>query len=255
MQEAGKIMEWCPYLAASEQKRLEIEYKYKSKTEDAELYNQCVEIHDKLTSDEGLRDMYHPYDTNKCESMNKFITNFVPKHTYFAKTVNWQGRVYLAIGIDSIGYEKYFETLFQKLSLTMTKENRRMFQRLDNRRTKNYEYHQQAHVKHKLATMRHSKIIEELKKEKTDYLRGKTYRSGMSAPGEEGFVATRTPSFCPWCKGKGHKTKSSKKCRFSIKTDSEFYDVKNHQKMRTDEEDMTVESSTQDTQKDTYNGK
>jgi hypothetical protein len=98
---------WCPYLAKSGAERAEVQYKYPSKTEDSVLYSHFVEIHGAYTTEQGLRELKHPYDTKKCESMNKFVTKFVPKDSNFSGTRNWEGRVMYAVGVDSLGYRGY----------------------------------------------------------------------------------------------------------------------------------------------------
>jgi hypothetical protein len=98
--------------------RAEVQYKYRSKTEDSVLYFlQCVEIHEAYTTVQGMREFKHPYDTNKCESMNKFVTKFVPKDSNFSGTRNWEGRVMYAVGVDSIGYHGYHHQVYSALGL------------------------------------------------------------------------------------------------------------------------------------------
>jgi hypothetical protein len=46
-------------------------------------------------------------------------------------------------------------------------------------------------VKRKMAVRRHSKIIEELKKEHEDFLKGETYSTNISAPGEKSLVVRK----------------------------------------------------------------
>jgi hypothetical protein len=108
---------WCPYLAKSEAERAEVQYKYRCKTYDSMLYSQCVEIHEAYTTEQGLCELKHPYDTNKCESMNKFVTKFVPKDSNFSGIRNWEGRVMYAVGVDSLGYRVYHHRVYLALGL------------------------------------------------------------------------------------------------------------------------------------------
>jgi hypothetical protein len=55
--------------------------------------------------DESLKEVHHSYHTNKCESMNKFITKFVDKSLHLCCTIVGKARTYVAVGIDSVGYE------------------------------------------------------------------------------------------------------------------------------------------------------
>jgi hypothetical protein len=71
-------------------------------------------------TEEGLSDLYHDVHSNKCESINGFVTKFLPKKKHFCRTIANPGRRYLALGIDSLGYEEYYRRLFIKLGLDMT---------------------------------------------------------------------------------------------------------------------------------------
>jgi hypothetical protein len=87
-------------------------------------------------------------------------------------------------------------------------------------------YRKRSDMKRKLAGVRrHTKIIEELKKEHEDFLKGKTYATNISAPGEEpsgeeGVLLSSDG--CSFCGLKGHKTKNSVQCLYSTKLTSKY---------------------------------
>jgi hypothetical protein len=81
-------------------------------------------------------------------------------------------------------------------------------------------------VKRNMALRRHSKIMEELQKEHEDFLNGETYATNISAPGQEA-EGDEGGGCCPFCRVKGHKTKNSQQCRFSIKPTSRYYSSDN----------------------------
>jgi hypothetical protein len=66
---------------------------------------------------------------------------------------------------------------------------------------------------------RHLKIIEELKKEHEDFLKGKMCSANISMPGEEptGAEEVLPQEGYSFCGLKGHKTRNSKQCRCSTK--------------------------------------
>jgi hypothetical protein len=89
--------------------------KYRCKVRHAELYKQMLTIHNAYTDVWNLREIYHEVHSNKCESLNGFITKMLPIHKHYRWTiVNW-ARMYLAIGIDSLGYKKYYLGLLDSL--------------------------------------------------------------------------------------------------------------------------------------------
>jgi hypothetical protein len=66
--------EWCPWKKWGEEERIFKELKYRCKEADKELYLQFCKLHLVLTTEEGLRDLYHDVHSNKCESINGFVT-------------------------------------------------------------------------------------------------------------------------------------------------------------------------------------
>jgi hypothetical protein len=225
---------WCPYLAKSVAERAEVQYTYRSKTEDSMLYSQCVEIHEAYTTVQGLRDLKHPYDINKCESMNKFMMKFVPKDSNFSGTRNWEGPVIYAVGVDSIGYRGYHHRVYSALGLEVRQSNLDLWDKLDHRKEWRKDYSERPDVRHKMPLTRHSKLMEELEKEKEDNLKGRQYASGTTVPmgggGESSNRREKVPSskaICSYCHNKGHKTKKSRLCLFSTSPNSAHFDTEN----------------------------
>jgi hypothetical protein len=62
----------------------------------------------------------HNYDLKKPKSFNGFLTKSLLKHKIFASTIVNQGRTYLAITIDSVGYVESYRNLFILLGIKMT---------------------------------------------------------------------------------------------------------------------------------------
>jgi hypothetical protein len=60
------------------------ELKYHDKNKYAHLYSQIRNIYEKFCTDEWLMDLWHDIHSNKCESLNGFITKFLPKKKFFA---------------------------------------------------------------------------------------------------------------------------------------------------------------------------
>jgi hypothetical protein len=63
----------------SNQEKITKELKYHDKIKDAELYSQIWAIHNIFCMDKWLLDLWHEVHSHKCESLNGFITNFLPK--------------------------------------------------------------------------------------------------------------------------------------------------------------------------------
>jgi hypothetical protein len=112
---------WCRSLKYKENPEELKKLHYRSKEEHPELYAQLLEIIETYCSDAALKDVHHLWPTNKCESINAFISKFVNKTKHLCRTIVGKARTYLAISLDSVGYEAYYRTLFHLLDLDYDK--------------------------------------------------------------------------------------------------------------------------------------
>jgi hypothetical protein len=110
---------WCPWLRHKYNPEELKKLFYCDKIKDVALYDQILEIWKMYCSDEALLcDIHRKWHMNKCESMNKCISKFVLKtimHLYMS--IVGQVHIYLAVALDSVGYEEYYRTLFDMLGL------------------------------------------------------------------------------------------------------------------------------------------
>jgi hypothetical protein len=60
-------------------------------------------------------DMLHGWSTDMVEGMNKFFTKFLPKDRTYGLTIENRVRIYLAICIDSVGYQETYSRLAIKV--------------------------------------------------------------------------------------------------------------------------------------------
>ena len=64
--------------------------------------------------------MHHLFDTNKNKCFNKLVTRFVPKTSYLYGSIARKARVYVAAGIDSVGYVSFYSALYEILGVKYT---------------------------------------------------------------------------------------------------------------------------------------
>ena len=155
---------------------------YRSKETHKILYGQLKTLHDLYVSDESLRDMHHSFDTNKNECFNKLVTKFVPKTSYLCGSVAGKARVYVAAGIDSVGYVSFYSALYSILGVEYTTPIFRQHAALDNDRAYRTKYFRDPDNRKKKAERlaeRIKKLMEDTKKDKR---KGKTYRKNMAGP-------------------------------------------------------------------------
>ncbi len=82
--------------------------KYHNKQTDLKLYTKMKTIHDKYTTEARLRELWHPYDSQKNESINKRISKYAPKDREYSRSMSLTNRVAIALGVTSVGYLQYW---------------------------------------------------------------------------------------------------------------------------------------------------
>jgi hypothetical protein len=229
--------DWCCAKKWEGQEKIAKELKYRDKIKDAKLYSQIRTIHDKFCTDDWLKDLWHDVHSNKCESLNGFLTKFLPKKKYFCRSMAISGRTHLAITIDSIGYEKTYSELFNRLGLKYTSVTRKHHQQLNAAR----EYHAKRgkliHVKKRRSKMKNEKLKSGKEKLAKDRANDLYYETGMAGP--LAFMGLEPPppkrvikkkDPCEYCGLTGHTTRRAKACLFSTKKDSIHYREENNRK-------------------------
>jgi hypothetical protein len=213
--------DWCRSVQYKDNPEELKKLHYRDKVTDDWLYEQLEEIWELYCTDESLREVHHSYHTNKCESMNKFITKFVDKSLHLCRTIVGKARTYVAVGIDSVGYEEYYRRLFELIDLDYDDDIMGTHhRRLDAKKVWKKRYDKQPHVRRREAMVRALKIRENIRKEYVDKKAGKSYGSGMNDPSqkasEESDDVKKPPKPkkppCAHCGLKGHSTTRSKKC-------------------------------------------
>jgi hypothetical protein len=209
--------DWCRSLKYKDNPEELKKLFYRCKEKDSLLYQQLFDIWEVYCTDDALKEVHHEWHTNKCESMNQFISKFVRKSTYLCRTIVGKGRTYLAVSLDSIGYVKYYRALFELLNLEYADDilNRHHL-RLDKDKIRKRKYDVQPEVRRRQAAGRAIKIREKIRKLHEDKKEGKSYGSGMNDPSKkEDKNGKKNTNICEHCKQVGHSRRSSKKCLLS----------------------------------------
>ena len=165
-------------------------------------------------SDKALRDIHHEWHTNKCESMNRFITKFINKSSHLCRSIVGKARTYLAVGLDSVGYEEYYRTLFGILGLDYDDRICGLSHRWLDKKTIAHRIHStKAEVRRASAQKRAIKIRDNIQKVLQDKKVGKTYATGMNCPKlakkakkPDGTMKDAMP--CSHCGKLGHKMRT-----------------------------------------------
>ncbi len=110
--------DWCAWLQNKDNPKALKKFFYHCKVKDVALYQQIMGIWNTYCLDEALLDLHHEWHTNKCESLNQFVTKFILKSKHLCRTIVGQAPTNLAVGLASIGYENYYRTLFNLLGVS-----------------------------------------------------------------------------------------------------------------------------------------
>ena len=176
--------EWCPFNRNKDkpEKQKELFYRNKENATDKKNYKHIKPIFNTYCSEKKMRFIYHIFSTNSCENMNKVFTKYIRKDSYLCGTVVGKGRALMAVGVESLGYEKYFSRLFNSLGADFDENMEEHCKNLDVSRQKQYEYHKSQIFLTKRAIRKSERVAKEVQKEKKDRLKGKTYKKRMAAP-------------------------------------------------------------------------
>jgi hypothetical protein len=94
--------------------------KYRNKEVDKELYLLILEIIDRFSEEDKLRECHHQMSSQKNEAMNKSIMRYCPKDKTYCRTMILTSRIHLAIGIDTLGHSRFFQEIFASMEFTAT---------------------------------------------------------------------------------------------------------------------------------------
>jgi hypothetical protein len=109
---------WCPCKRQTLQQRQESRQYYRNKEKDAKLYEAVQKIICCFITPERLEEVAHGYDTQINESFNNTASWFAPKNKVYCGLQLLEDRLSMAVGINSIGIERYFTRLFTVLKIT-----------------------------------------------------------------------------------------------------------------------------------------
>jgi hypothetical protein len=182
-------------------------------------------VKEKFLSTKRLRRCFHKFCNNKTEQIHGFIVNvFLPKRTYYCRTICGRARTYVAVSVDSLGFEEYYKQLYLELGITMSPVSRLYYRQVDRRRKADQTYAKSFERKKKRAMQKLETINEAWRIETVDKRKGHTYQSGMAGPtvvgatdetevvGEEGDVVVASRPFCRACGNYGHQRRTSRLC-------------------------------------------
>jgi hypothetical protein len=105
--------DWCAMKKANaitQAARGNLKYRYKK--EHPKLYKDLCQTVEHFTETKKLRECHHGYSCQRNESLNRLISQFVPKDRTFCQSMSLTSRICLAVGIDSVWGTKSTTNVF-----------------------------------------------------------------------------------------------------------------------------------------------
>ena len=95
---------------------------YRSKINDAKLYEQIWNAYKPFTTRERLQESLYLFDTQQNEAMNVSIPKYALKTKRYGMTISLTNRVLISVGISNISAVTYWEQVYFSLDLSMATE-------------------------------------------------------------------------------------------------------------------------------------
>jgi hypothetical protein len=217
--------DWCSMKKADATQTAIGNLKYRCKINDKKMYEDMCKVLHRFTESAKLKECHHGYSSQKNESMNQLISRYVPKDKTFCQSMSLNSRICLAVGVDSVGHEEYYERLFEKMKIPFPDNTRIMLRSMKKKRDYDRNYQAQPTQKRKRSVKKFDSTKDRLKKQMADKALGVAYRSGMNMepnsndePGEN----TKVKKGCIACGAMDHRTRRAKACKYSRWSEQDF---------------------------------
>jgi hypothetical protein len=136
-----------------------------------------------------------------------------PKNKTYCGSKSLQGRVYLAVGIQMVGFKTYLTQLMMRLGIEMTPGTEKFLDTVYNSKSAHHTLHSSLDYKRKRSEQTQSQLRELIQQAEK-----KRRKNSFYCPGE-GFNSCIPLDFtnrCAACGGPDHKSRQSQRCTQSI---------------------------------------
>jgi len=210
---------WCKWLKANDDiGRNALYTRWMNKVDNKVLYDTLLEIYRNFLTTDRIKQMHHPFDTQKNEALNTKIARCCPKNTTMSKSMVLSDRVSWVVVEDSVGGEAAVVRVFEWLGLgTVPEYLQSYYQKNDSRRAREHEFKSQPKVKYRRRKATHDKIQAERSNAEESRKKGQAYGSGIAFLGKKSIknppkTVDRQTAVCSSCGLAGHQRVTSKKC-------------------------------------------
>jgi hypothetical protein len=212
---------------------------YRCKHKHAEVYEELLTLYKPYITEEALRMLAHPYSTQSNEAMNKSVSCFSPKGKTFSRTESLDTRVGIAGGIQVLGYELFWQEIFQEFNMTLDDSLRAFLRNLQKRKDAKNKLARSKAGKSRRSNQRRNKLKDEHRKDMEAQKTGMLYETGIAMKqAQRGArhltsAQSRNPKGTPkdklrcrywhrdYCQVYGHSVASSNDCFMKTKSKEE----------------------------------
>jgi hypothetical protein len=210
--------DWCAMKKVDATQAVRGNLKYRCKKEHPKLYKDLCQIVEHFTETEKLRECHHGYSSQKNESLNRLISQFVPKDRTYCQSMSLTSRICLAVGIDSGGHKKYYQCIFDRMNTSLPSNTRTMLLKMKTKREYDRKYQALPKRKRKRSESKFSNMRDGMKKQMAGKAVGLAYDTGMNMEenGNQlaGEKSKRKITLCKFCGASTHKTRRAQACKY-----------------------------------------
>ena len=171
---------WCEYKTSTPESEAKKKGKFKSKVLDAVLYTKLAPIVAKHTHPNLLKQLQHPWNSQKNEALNYSISKVAPKDTNFGTSKNLQWRAALIVGVGTLGWAEYVDKCFGEMGVRMVDRTREMLVKKDKKKTYWRGYHKRNDKKTRRKERVNAKIKEAQDQDRLSQSQSLSYEPGMA---------------------------------------------------------------------------
>ena len=211
---------------------------YRSKVKHAQLYGEMSLAYQPYITKPMLRQLQHPWSTQKNEAMNQSVASYAPKGKTYSLTNSLDTRVAIAGCVQILGYLEFWSLVFAAFDIELDDNLRKHLRNRDSAKMKKRT--KDKSIKGK--KLRSKRKYEKLDQANEDWLEmqrtGVGYQTGMAVQAKKNLPrpADRNPKGTPkellrcvyyptFCNRLGHRDARSKQCGMHGKSAKERVDA------------------------------
>ena len=141
---------------------------YRSKTTHYNAYMKINDALKKFLTDENLRMIHHPHNTQSNEALNKSVSAYAPKHKTYSLTKSLEARVTIAASTQIDGYYNFWREAYQYFRLCFDDSFAANLRTLDRNKNRKILLAASKEGKRKRLSVKHTKLTDTHKQDMED---------------------------------------------------------------------------------------